>query len=65
MVAVVVARRPWIAVSLHGSIWKIDWRTSSGTDALAEAAFLARVVPDGKWIVYTADDEWRSIQLEA
>ena len=57
----------WIAVSLHGSIWKIDWRTDEAWELTHSRKLHSSPTwsPDGKWIVYTADDEWRSIQLEA
>ena len=57
----------WIAVSMHGSIWKIDWRTGEAWELTHARKLHSSPAwsPDGKWIVYTADDDWRSIQLEA
>jgi hypothetical protein len=56
----------WIAFSMYGSIWKVDSRTGEAYE-LTHAAKLHSNPSwslDGKWIVYTADDNWRSIQLE-
>lgn len=57
----------WIAVSLHGSIWKIDPRTGEAWELTHTRKLHSSPTwsPDGQWIVYTADDDWRSIQLEA
>ncbi len=57
----------WIAVSLHGSIWKIDPRSGEAWELTHTRKLHSSPAwsPDGKWIAYTADDEWRSIQLEA
>ncbi len=55
-----------IAVAMSGSIWKVDL----GTGATLELTYgptyhsLPDWSPDGKWIVYTADDGGKSIQLE-
>lgn len=57
----------WIAVSLHGSIWKIDAKTGEAWELTHDRRLHSSPAwsPDGKWIVFTADDEWRSIQLAA
>src|SRR5712671_8169847 len=57
----------WIAVSMHGSIWKIDPRNGEAWEVTHSRKLHSSPSwsPDGKWIVYTSDDEWKSIQLEA
>lgn len=57
----------WIAVSMHGSIWKIDPRNGEAWELTHDRKLHSSPAwsPDGKWIVYTSDDEWKSIQLEA
>ncbi|MEO8132217.1 MAG: hypothetical protein ABI822_34290, partial [Bryobacteraceae bacterium] len=57
----------WIAVTMYGSIWKVDPQTG-GAYELTYGEKLHGFPcwsPDGKWIVYTADDNWNSIQMEA
>jgi dipeptidyl aminopeptidase/acylaminoacyl peptidase len=56
----------WIAVSLHGSIWKVDVASGEAYELTHGGKLHGSPAwsPDGKWIVYTADDEWRSVQLE-
>ncbi len=55
-----------IVVSLHGSLWQVD----PGTGIAAELTYNGRYhssptySPDGKWIIYTADENHRRIQLE-
>ena len=51
---------------MYGSIWRVDPKTG----VAEELTYNAKVhsspgwSPDGQWIVYTADDDWNSIQLE-
>jgi Tol biopolymer transport system component len=57
----------WIAVSMYGSIWKVDpangtaWELTHARKLHGSPCWS----PDGEWIVYTADDHWKSVQLEA
>jgi TolB protein len=54
-----------IAVSMQGSIWKIDPATGAATELTAGRTYDSSPEwsPDGKWIVYTADEDHRRIQL--
>jgi TolB protein len=56
----------WIAFSMYGSIWKVDPRTGEAFELTHSAKLHSNPSwsPDGRWIVYTADDNWRSVQLE-
>lgn len=55
-----------VALAMYGSVWKVD--PASGT--AAELTYNSKYhscptwSPDGKWIVYTADDDAKTIQLE-
>ena len=55
-----------IAVGMAGSIWKVDIATGNAKELTAGATYhsSANWSPDGKWLVYTADDGKRAIQLE-
>src|SRR5437016_378611 len=55
-----------IAFSMYGSIWIVDVRTGVASELTHGEKLHGSPAwsPDGKWIVYTADDNWRSIQLE-
>jgi len=55
----------WIAVGMHGSIWKVDSASGLAIELTAARTYDSSPdwSPDGKWIVYTADDEHRRIQL--
>src|SRR5262245_56332647 len=56
----------WIAVSMYGSVWKLDARNGSAFELTSGPKYHSSPSwsPDGKWIVYTAEDDGKSIQLE-
>jgi len=56
----------WIAVGMSGSIWKVDPESGRAWELTYNEKYhsLPDVSPDGKWILYTADDGGRTIQLE-
>lgn len=56
----------WIAVALYGSIWKVEPATGIATELAYGSKYHSSPAfsPDGNWLVYTADDDARSIQLE-
>ncbi len=56
----------WIAVSMYGSIWKVDPRNGVAYELTYNGKYHSSPnwSPDGQWIVYTADDDGTSIQLE-
>ena len=51
---------------MYGSIWKVSVNTGEAYELTHGNKLHSSPAwsPDGKWIVYTADDNWRSIQLE-
>ena len=55
-----------VAVGMSGSIWKIDLGTGVATELTADAAYHASPdwSPDGRWIVYVADGDGTTVQLE-
>ncbi len=55
-----------IAVSMSGSIWKVDPATGNAEELSYNDKYHSSPdwSPDGNWIVYTADDGGFSIQLE-
>jgi TolB protein len=55
----------WLAVSMHGSIWRIQVATGAAEELTHDRTYDASPdwSPDGRWIVYTADDDLRAIQL--
>ncbi|MEW5974680.1 MAG: CehA/McbA family metallohydrolase [Acidobacteriota bacterium] len=56
----------WLAVALHGSIWKVDFGQGAATELTYNSRYHSSptISPDGRWLVYTADDNHRRIQLE-
>ena len=56
----------WIAVAMSGSIWKVDPETGQAWELTYNEKYhsLPDISPDGKWLVYTADDGGTTIQLE-
>ena len=55
-----------IAVGMSGSIWSIDPVTGVATELTRGAKYHSMPTwsPDGRWIIYTADDGGNTIQLE-
>jgi TolB protein len=51
---------------MYGSIWKVDISSGDAYELTHDKKLHSSPAwsPDGKWIVFTADDNWRSIQLE-
>ena len=56
----------WIALSMEGSIWKVDPATGVAFELTYNRRYHSSPnwSPDGKWIVYTAEDDLARIQLE-
>jgi hypothetical protein len=54
-----------IAVSMNGSIWKVDPASGVAQELTYDAKYhsLPSWSPDGKWIIYTADDGGQTMQL--
>ncbi len=55
-----------VAVSMHGSIWTVDIDTGLAVELVTGPRYYSSpsYSPDGRWLIYTADDHGRSIQLE-
>jgi hypothetical protein len=55
-----------IAVAMSGSIWKVDPATGDATELTTGRTYHSSPdwSPDGRWLIYTADDGGRGIQLE-
>ena len=55
----------WIAVSMFGSIWKVEVTTGVAMELTHDAKYHSNPdwSPDGKWIIYSADDDAHNIQL--
>jgi TolB protein len=56
----------WIAVSMGGSIWRVDPKTGRAAELTAGPTYHSSpdISPDGRWLVYTADHDGQKIQLE-
>ena len=55
-----------IAVSMSGSIWSVNVESGLAIELVSGPKYYSspNYSPDGQWLVYTADDHGRSIQLE-
>lgn len=55
-----------LAVAIYGSIWRVDIESGNAVELTYNRKYhsLPAWSPDGAWIVYTADDNGRSINLE-
>lgn len=55
-----------ITVSMSGSIWNVEPETGIADELAFGPKYLSSPAwcPDGKWLVYTADDDGQTIQLE-
>ena len=55
-----------VAVAMQGSIWSIEVASGLATELVSGPKYYSSpsYSPDGRWLVYTADDHGRSIQLE-
>src|SRR3954471_9978660 len=55
-----------LAVSMFGSIWKVDVATGTATELTHDANYHSAPnwSPDRKWIIYTSEEEGIKIQLE-
>ena len=55
-----------IAVAMSGSIWKVDPKNGVADELTYSPKYHSSPdwSPDGKWIIYTADDGGKTIQLE-
>ncbi len=56
----------WLAVSMQGSIWKVDPRTGQAFEITYGPAYHSSPdwSPDGKWLIYTAETDLKTLQLE-
>src|SRR5687768_674927 len=54
-----------ITVSMAGSIWNVDPKTGIADELVFDPKYLSSPAwsPDGRWLVYTADDDGQTIQL--
>ena len=55
-----------VAIAMQGSIWSVDIATGLAVELVSGPKYYSspNYSPDGSWLVYTADDHGRSIQLE-
>ncbi|MCI0419212.1 MAG: CehA/McbA family metallohydrolase [Acidobacteria bacterium] len=56
----------WIAVAMNGSIWRVDPAAGIATELTHSPKYHSSPAfsPDGEWLLYTADDDGKTIQLE-
>jgi len=56
----------FLAFAMHGSLWKVELSSGVATEIAQSPKYLSSPdwSPDGAWLVYTADNDGRSIQLE-
>jgi TolB protein len=54
-----------VAVAMHGSIWRVDVGSGLAVELVTGPSYYSSpsYSPDGRWLVYTADDHGRRIQL--
>lgn len=55
-----------LAVAMSGSIWRVDLSIDIATELTADTAYHSSPdwSPDGRWIVYVADEDGTRVQLE-
>jgi len=55
-----------VVVSMHGSIWSVNVDSGLAVELVSGPAYYSspNYSPDGRWLIYTADDHGRSIGLE-
>lgn len=55
-----------LVVSMHGSIWSVDIESGRSLELVSGPKYYSSpgYSPDGRWLIYTADDHGRSIGLE-
>ncbi len=55
-----------LAVGMSGSIWRVDLASAIATELTADTAYhaLPDWSPDGRWIIYVADNDGTTVQLE-
>ena len=51
---------------MHGSIWSVDIKSGLAVELVTGPKYYSspNYSPDGRWLIYTADDHGRSIGLE-
>jgi TolB protein len=56
-----------VAIGLYGSIWRVDVNTGVAAELTYNSRYHSMPAwsPDGRWLIYTADEEHKRIQLEA